>query len=416
MEISTEHVSLSSGRPRRGPWSGRRRGLALIASVMLFASACGGGAIGGGGGDDEEASVEGPLKVGFLAPLTGPAAPEGVAMERGFNLAIEHINADGGVFGEPVEVVTIDDQADPATATQAAQRLVQEDQVHYIFGTITDDTTIAAANVAEEAGVPMSQAIATALDFCSPHFWPFGETPTQLLTDLVPLMVEEYGPNVALVGNDYVFPRTYHEVSKALLEEAGGTPVAEEYSPLGTSDWQPVVSRIADADPDWILSAVVGGDAVAFVQQADQFGLLDGRGLTGVSVDQQFYPALADQIDGRNQVVRYTDQAPGEANEAFVSDWREAYDDEPIPGVAGNAYVGMRFVAEAFEQAGSTDAEDVSAQIASMEFEGLTGTVSFQAENHVIEAPMFMTEINGGAYEIIEELGIIQDDQTKDCG
>ncbi|NEK86131.1 ABC transporter substrate-binding protein [Blastococcus saxobsidens] len=386
-------------------------------AVLLALSACGGSIGGGSDGGDGGSGDPGPLKIGMLAPITGPAAPEGIALQRGFDLAIEHINDDGGVFGQPVEVVFIDDQADPATATQAAQRLVQQEEVDYIFGTITDDTTIAAATVADQAGVPMSQAIATALDYCSPHFWPFGETPTQLLTDLVPRMVEEFGGNVALVGNDYVFPRTYHEVSTQLIEEAGGTVVAEEYSPLGTSDWQPIITRLQGAEPDWILSAVVGGDAVSFVQQADQFGLLEGRGLTGVSVDQQFYPALAPQLEGRSQVVRYTDQLDSELNATFVEAYREAYDtQEPIPGVAGNAYDGMRFIAEAFEQAGSTDAEAVSEQIAEMEFEGLGGPVGFDPDNHVVQAPMYLTSIEAGSpYAVVEELGVVTDEQEKDC-
>ncbi|MGY1843893.1 substrate-binding protein [Modestobacter sp. SYSU DS0875] len=393
----------------------RRVALAGSSALLLALTACGGSV--GGGGDADQGSADEPLKIGFLAPVTGPAAPEGIAMKQGFDLAIEDINADGGVFGQEVEVIFLDDQADPATATQAAQRLVQQEQVDYVFGTITDDTTIAAANVAEQAGVPMSQAIATALDFCSPHFWPFGETPAQLLTDLVPAMIEQFGPNVALVGNDYVFPRTYHQTARELVESAGATVVAEEYSPLGTSDWQPVIRKLADADPDWILSAVVGGDAVSLVKQADQFGLLEGRGLTGTSVDQQFYPGLGALLDGRTQVVRYTDQAPGAANEAFVQRYREAYDTEdPISGVAGNAYVGMRFIAEAFEQAGSTDADAVSEQMGQLEHEGLTGTVSFDPENHVSQAPMFLTTIDGGAYRVQQELGVVEDEQTKDCG
>jgi ABC-type branched-subunit amino acid transport system substrate-binding protein len=75
----------------------------------------------------------------------------------------------------------------------------------------------------------------------------------------------------------------------------------------------------------------------------------------------------------------------------------------------------VRFIAEAFEQAGSKDADAVSEQMGKLEYQGLTGTVRFDATNHVSQAPMFLTTIDGGAYTVAEELGVIPDDQVKDC-
>jgi len=137
-------------------------------------------------------------------------------------------------------------------------------------------------------------------------------------------MLEEYGENAALVGNDYLSPRQYHEASRSQIEEEGGTVSVEEYSPPGTSDWQPVINRIDDANPDWILTAVVGGDAISFIQQSDQFGLLEDSAITGVSLQQEFYSGTSNIIEGSVTAQPYSGQLPGDDNEAFVEEFRDA--------------------------------------------------------------------------------------------
>uniref|UniRef100_UPI0039895E06 ABC transporter substrate-binding protein n=1 Tax=Mycetocola sp. TaxID=1871042 RepID=UPI0039895E06 len=255
-----------------------RRTAGIVAAFALTTSlaACSGGAIGGGGGE----GADDGLKVGLIAPLTGPVVQEATAMQRGFELAIEKINQEGGVLGQPVEFVMVDDQADAAKSTQLAQRLIDQDEVDYIFGTVPGDTTAAVAQVAESAKVPFSSAILGNAGVCGEYFFPFGEPNAALLNGLVPQMIADHGTSVALIGNDYAFPRGYFDDARTLLEELGANVVLEEYSPLGTADWQPVISKINAASPDWVLTAVVGSDATALVTQADQAGILDSMGFT----------------------------------------------------------------------------------------------------------------------------------------
>lgn len=377
------------------------------------------GTLGGGGGNDdgEAASENEPLTIGVIAPLTGVASLEGNALRDGFELGIEHLNADGGVFGQDVEVVFVDDQGDAAVSTQSAQRLIQQDEVDYLFGTIAGDTSEAVAGVAAEQQVPFSTAMIGSIPHCSPHFWPFGATELMVTEGLVPYMIEEHGENVGLVGNDYLFPRQYHEASRTLIEEAGGTVSVEEYSPLGTSDWQPVINRLGDADPDWILTAVVGGDAISFTQQADQFGLLDDSAITGVSLQQEFYPGTADIIEGSVTAQPYSDQLPGDENEAFVEDFREAYDfTDPIPVVAATSYHAAHYIGAAVDAAGSTDPEAISEQMPQVDIGGLMGSSSFSEDNHTFSTQMYLFEIGpDGAYQQIEDFGIVTDPMDRDC-
>ena len=391
--------------------TGLRLGMSLIATTALVTSL-----VGCSGALSEETSDD-AFTVGLIAPLTGPVVPEATAMQRGFMLAVDKINAAGGVLGKPIEVIEVDDQADAAKSTQLAQRLISQDNVDYIFGTIPGDTTAAVVQVAEAAGVPFSSAILGDPGICSDHFFPFGEPNANLLNGLVPQMMQDHGSRVALVGNDYAFPRGYFAAARELIEDAGGKVVLEEYSPMGTADWQPVISKLSGAKPDWVLTAAVGSDAIALMTQADQAGMLKTSPFTGVSLIADFYPALTTTLDGLTLTGRYSDQLDNQANEEFVSAFREAYDfTDPIPSVAANAYVGMQVIADAVERAGSTDGDAIAAAL-----DGASVTDSVFGAGSFSKDRFFITETErfeiqpGGKYVPVESFAADTPGLTPRC-
>lgn len=376
---------------------------ATLAAFALLLTGCG-GAVSEQAGADED-----PFKIGLIAPVTGPVVPEGLALERGFELGIEKINENGGVLGQPVEFVMVDDEADVAQSTQLAQRLVDQDEVDFLFGTVPGDTAGAVAQVSQNSQVPFATAIMGDAPYCGDYFFSFGEPDQSMLEHIVPRMMEEYGDNVALLGNDYVFPREYQEKARGMIEDAGGTVVVEDYSPLGTSDWQPIVQGLSSEKPDWVLSAVVGGDAVALITQIDQSGLFEDMGFSGISLIQEFYPSLDPRTDSMLLSGRYSDVLENEANEEFVENYREAYDfQDPIPSVAANAYEGVQAVARAVEAAGSTDGDAIAQELAQTTVEnGVFGSGRF-TDDHRFITDMYMFEIQpGGEYRPVEDLGAL---------
>ncbi|HWL59732.1 MAG TPA: ABC transporter substrate-binding protein [Microbacteriaceae bacterium] len=388
---------------------------AAIAAATLALTACAGGSFSqeGEGAPTEERA----FRLGIIAPTTGVASLEGNSLVAGAKLGVEAVNGAGGILGMDIEVVIVDDKSDAATSTQVAQQLVRQDEVDFMLGTIAGDTSVAAGSVAAEAGVPFSTVVNGTVEFCSPHFWPFGASELMMVQDLVPLMIEEYGPRVGLVGNDYIFPHTYHAVATEAILAAGGEVVAEEYSPLGTADWQPVIGKLETANPDWILNAVVGGDAVAFMNQASQFGLLDGRGVTGTASQQEFAPALGEILEGRNTVLQYSDQIPGAANEAFVKAYRAANGGtDSISAIAATSYEAVRFIAAAVNAAGSYDADAISAQMSQIRLDGVLGDLGFRGDNHYVQSNMVLVQIDeGGVYTALEILDVIDDATPRAC-
>jgi len=416
-------AAAGAGRPDGSELSrlGRRELLSLAARGAVAMAAATPLAALGGCSSGQKSSSGGAggqtLTVGLLAPLTGPVAPEGKAMRRGFDMAVAEVNAAGGVLGKPLEVVVEDDQGTPSVATTAARKLLQRDRVDVVFGTITGDTTIAVKQLATQAKVPFMKAI---LDdylhspLCSRYFFKLGESDYQLLEPLAPFMVERFGRRVALVGSDYSFPHSYNQTAKPLLSAAGAQVVAEEYAPLGTAEWSSVIGKLKGARPDFVLSSVVGGDAIALLKQAQSLGLLKSSEITGVSINQEFYPAVPTLMNGRWGTFRYSDQLDNAANRKFVADYRAKYsDDAPIPSVTANSYVGMHLLAKAVGAAGGTDADKIVAALAAVKLADTVygpEEISFDPGNQVLNTNIYLAQIaSGGKYTISRGAGVTAD-------
>lgn len=386
-------------------------GAALVAALAM--TGCGSSVVGPEGG-----SSDGPLKVGVIVPATGPISSAGLALQQGFEIAVDVINEEGGVNGQPIEFTVEDDRSDPASSTQIAKRFAQAGDISLLFGTITGDTAAAVATVSQEAGIPFATSILGDPAVCSPYAWSFGESIQQLLTPIVPALIEKYGPRVALVGSDYNFPRDYAASARVAVEAAGGEVVAEEYSPLGSTDFESTISRLNASEPDVLLSMVVGADAIVFTQQAADFGLLTPEvGYEGAPTDADYYPALTALVDGREKVVRWSDAFEDAESVAFVEAYRERTGSTaPIPEVAANAYFALRFIAAAANDAGTVDPEELNQAIKEFSYDSPLGEgTHFSGGRQILQADMFTAIIQpGGSYEIVENHGVIAD-EGKPC-
>jgi len=358
------------------------------------------------------------FKIGFVAPLTGPVAPEGLSMQNGFNLGLDALNAAGGIAGKKVEVVTQDTKADPAVVATVVKKFIQEEKVDMIVGTITNDEEDAAAKVCTAAGVPLAFIEAGFWhSFCNSTCVLFGENSYDLCAPLVPFMAEKFGKKFLLIGSDFSFPHAYLGVAKKYIAAAGGTVIDELYAPLGTPDWSSSIAKIKAAKPDVIFSGVVGGDAIGFAKQALSLGLLPGAHITGVMLQPEFYPAMGGAIDGQFDCVRYSEGINNPDNDQFKAAYKKKYGEGPIPLVGSTAYYAMRFIKAAVEKAGSYDKKKV--------FEAFKGIeamtplsdkpLKIDPTNVNVGYPMYICQIQpGGLYKIVQEVGFVKNELA--CG
>jgi urea transport system substrate-binding protein len=213
-----------------------------------------------------------PIKVGLLFSLTGSLAVPEEDSTLVMQYAIDEINKAGGVAGSPIQPVIVDAKSDFAVYSEKAKELILRDKVIAIFGCYTSASrkailpTVMANNHLLYYPTCYEGAECTQNTICT------GPLANQHSKDLIPFMVQNFGKKVFFVGSNYVWPKESNKNAKVWLQQAGGELLGEEYIPLGSSEFGPVLNKIREAKPNFIFSTVVGASDIAFHKQFKQEG------------------------------------------------------------------------------------------------------------------------------------------------
>lgn len=212
-------------------------------------------------------------RIGLLVSKSGPAAVFAQATETMATLAVEEINADGGIFGMPVELLVGDDASDSMAGTTAALRLMRSG-CRAVFACVTSATFNAVASALRPTNVVLIHTVLNEGGYSSPGVIRLGERPSEQLQAGVPaLMKETNGRRWFLVGHQYCWSYGAHWAARRVIAESGGTVAGEVYRPMGTTDFSATLEAIERSRAELILSSLVGSDEVAFERQCAHYGL-----------------------------------------------------------------------------------------------------------------------------------------------
>lgn len=393
---------------------GRRRFLqAGAASTGLTALA---GCLGGSGGGSS-----GPVRVGVLSPLSGAWTVYGEAHRRGFELAMEEVNENGGINGRDVEVLVEDTQTDPSTVTEKTQQLIRQDDVDVLAGTFSSASRNAAAPVVtQEDTVLLYPTFYEGQDqenfpgTCNDLLFMFGIVPSQQAAPWMDFMTSEHGSNFYMVGSDYVWPRFTNERVKQSLEELGGNVVGEEYIPLGTSDFGSVLSRISNSDADIVFGTLTGTDTIAFAKQFYSRGLNEEFTYWTVD-DEEFATQGKGPGASRGTYVSfdYFQTIDTDLNNQFVDKVKSEYgEDAGMDTVGAAMYNAGHMFANAANEVGGVGTDDVIDGLEGLSYTGPQGEVTMREEDHQMVLPSYLVQVPDdwsdsddfeGMFEIIDQ-------------
>ncbi len=369
----------------------RKINMFVVGAMML---------IGGCGKSGEVAKPE-TIKIGGMAPLTGALAIYGVTTTNGAELAVKEINENGGVLGKKIEYVMLDTKGDSTEAVMAYNKLVDE-KVAGIIGEVTSKPTLAVAEVAVQDNMPLITPTGTQVDITEvgPNIFRVCFTNPYQGKVLAITSKERLGANTVAVmlnnSSDYS-----DGIAKAFIEESEklGMKVmgVEGYSD-GDKDFRPQLTKLAAMNPDVILIPEYYEQAALIATQAREVGVksifVGSDGWDGIAktLDQSAYAA----IENSYFTNHFSMEDQSEKIQNFLKDYREAYKEDPS-AFSALGYDAVYMMKSAIEKAGSTDKQKVVDALKGIEYDGVTGYLTFDDHNNPIKA-VTVLKIENGKY------------------
>jgi branched-chain amino acid transport system substrate-binding protein len=251
-----------------------------------------------------------PVLIGLDNPLTGTYAALGKNELTGCQLAIEQINAKGGILGRPAKLIVEDSTSgDAGTAVQKARKLIERDKVNFLLGNVNSALSVAMAQVSNEKGVlhivPGGHTDPVTGTSCHWNVFRVCNTTRMETNSISKILFNKFGKRWYFLTPDYAFGHTLQQGFEASLKEFGGTELGADLTPLGTTDFSSYLIKAQAANPDVIIFLQAGDDAVNALKQAVQFGLNKKFNIAGAQQELEVLEGLPPEARIGNWVFEW---------------------------------------------------------------------------------------------------------------
>lgn len=331
----------------------------------------------------------------------------GKAMVDCFTMAIDEINAAGGLLGRQLRGVNYDPQSKMQLYAQFARDAARKDKAVVVHGGITSASrevirpvlrrfkTLYFYNTLYEGGV------------CDRNHFATGTTPAQTVEKLVPYVVERFGPKIYTVAADYNYGQITADWVKKFARDTGGEVVATEFFPLDVADFSTAITKIQSARPDLVLSALVGGAHMSFYRQWAAAGMKDDIPIasTTFGAGQENIALTAEESRGILYACGYFEDLDTPASTAFVKAYRARHGagSSYLTELPCATYEGMHLWAKGVETAGSLDRMRVIEALESgIAFDGPSGLVRLDPKTHHCSRSAFIAVCENQRFRLLE--------------
>lgn len=350
-----------------------------------------------------------PWRIGVLFSRTGFSSLIEETQFKGTMLALEEINAAGGVNGRELVPVTYDPGSDAAAFGYYAKRLMIEDNVSTIFGCYTSSSRKAVLPVVERLnGLLWYPTLYEGFE-ASPNVIYTGAAPNQNSLALGRYLMTNDGKRVYFVGSDYIYARESNRVMRELLKASGGTVVGERYVSIraGQNDFLPIIREVRKCRPDVIFSTVVGDGTVHLYQAYAEAGL-DPRStpIASLTTTEAEVRAMGYDVgEGHITAAPYFEGVAGDANTEFVGRFKKRFGDHESTNMcAESSYFQLYLFAKALEEADTLDTDLLRERVLGTSFDAPQGKVTVDPESGHTDVWTRIGRVNHrGRFDILDE-------------
>ena len=378
---------------------------ALAASLSLVAC---------GGGEKASGDFDGEVKVGILHSRSGTMAISENTVAEAELMAIDEINAKGGVTidGKKLKIVPVEEDgaSDWPTFAEKAKKLIDQDQVAVVFGGWTSASRKAMLPVFEAKDHFLFYPIQYEGQECSKNIFYSGASPNQQAEPAVDWLLKNKGKDFFLVGSDYVYPRTANTIMKEQLKANGGKVVGEDYLPLGNTEVAPIIAKIKQALPKGgvIVNTLNGDSNVAFFKQMKAAGITPANGysIMSFSIAEEEIAAIGPEyLEGTYAAWNYFQSLDTPASKKFTTDFQALYGKDRVTGdPAESAYNMVYLWKAAVEKAGTfEDLDKVRSAMIGIKFAAPQGEIEMFPNHHTSERVLIGEAQADGQFKILSD-------------
>lgn len=386
------------------PWE-KMFGLILL-TIGLLSTGC--------ASDLQPVKSSNTVKVGLLHSLSGTMAISEIPVRDAEKLAIEEINAAGGILGKQIEFIEEDGLSDQRIFAEKARMLAATEKVSAIFGCWTSASRKAVTPIMEQENILLWYPMQYEGMESSKNVVYTGSTMNQQVIPAVNYLLKNGKTRFFLLGSDYIFPHTANRIIKAQLNALGGECVGEEYTPLGHADYTGIIERIKATRPDVVINTLNGDTNIAFFRQLRSTGIsaaeIPVMSFSLAEIEIQYIGA--DNIAGQMTAWSYYETLDNPENHKFVSSYKKAYGTARLTSdPAEAAYNAVYLWKAAVEKAKSFDTNDVRAALADLKLVSPEGEVQIDGGNQHLYRRLRIGVINGnGMIDTVETTPPIKPD------
>ncbi|MBU0916206.1 MAG: urea ABC transporter substrate-binding protein [Gammaproteobacteria bacterium] len=348
--------------------------------------------------------------VGQLHSATGTMAISETGSIQAEQLAIDQINAMGGILGRKIKVIKEDGASDWPTFAEKSKKLLVNDKVAAVFGCWTSASRKAVLPIFEkENGLLYYPTFYEGLEQSKNVIYTGQEATQQIIYGLDWGAKEKKAKTFFLVGSDYIWPRTSMKIARKHIESVGklGKVVGEEYYPLGHTNFNSLINKIKVAKPDCIFAAVVGGSNVAFYKQLKAAGITGAKQflLTLSVTEDEMLGVGGENFAGFYSSMKYFQSLTNDNNKKFVEAFKKAYGPKSVIGdVTQAGYLGPWLWKAAVEKAGSFDVDKVVAASPGIELKTAPeGYVKVHQNHHLWSKSRIAQGLPDGTFKVVAE-------------
>ncbi|ROR16427.1 amino acid/amide ABC transporter substrate-binding protein (HAAT family) [Comamonas sp. BIGb0124] len=350
-----------------------------------------------------------PVRIGLVSSQSGVFSQQGAEVIRGVQFAIEQANAQGGIDGRKVEVQLADDESTPDAGRRVAEKLAREGY-KLLIGAIPSSISLAISQNLQRWDaayfIVASKSDRLTGDNCKARSFRTSHSDGMDIA-----MIKQWASTFpekkfAVLAADYIWGRDSGEAFAKAVQAQGKQVVLELYPPIGTKDFSPYIAQLKASGAEAIWVAEIGRDAIAFVKQAQEFGLTPAQRLIGHALIMNFMiDASGTALDNVQGNTTYSADIDTPRNKAFVAAWQAQYKRLPTDNEA-QAYNGAQVIFAGVAKAGSVKPADVSKALRGATIDTVYGAVTMRADDNQLLLPNYVARVKrveGSLRPVVEQ-------------